>query len=154
MTDGFSSVRSASKVPKSVSAEIRIRSSSAARAKLQDRSPSVSAETCDPLPTLDSALAVRETVARLISDVYAGRMNPRIASGLAPLMNLQLRAIETTSLEQRLTKVEKLLAKKNLDESKPKAQSNRDDSPLPSRPGPAKGEPAEAYALSDGLTKQ
>ncbi len=68
------------------------------------------AENANPLPTLDSALAVRDTVARLIADVYAGRLEPRIAAGLAPLLNLQLRAIETTNLEQRIEKVEKLLA--------------------------------------------
>jgi len=31
----------------------------------------------DPLPTLDNALAVRDTVARLVADVYAGRIHPR-----------------------------------------------------------------------------
>lgn len=67
------------------------------------------AESGDTLPTLDNAIAVRETVARLIADVYAGRLHPRIAAGLAPLMNLQLRAIETANIEQRLTKLEKRL---------------------------------------------
>jgi hypothetical protein len=67
-------------------------------------------ENADPLPTLDTALAVRDTVARLIADVYAGRINPRIAAGLAPLLNLQLRAIETTDVERRLAKLEKLSA--------------------------------------------
>jgi len=69
-------------------------------------------ETVDPLPKLETAIAVRDAVAQLIADLYAGRLQPRIASGLAPLLNLQLRAIETTDLEWRLTKVEKLLAKK------------------------------------------
>lgn len=64
-------------------------------------------ETVAPLPILDTALAVRETVARLIEDLYAGRIHPRIAAGLAPLLNLQLRAIETTDLERRLAKIEK-----------------------------------------------
>ena len=36
----------------------------------------VSGESADPLPTLDNAIAVRETVARLIADVYAGKLNP------------------------------------------------------------------------------
>ena len=72
----------------------------------------VHAEDTDPLPTLDNALAVRVTVARLIADVYACKLHPRIASGLAPLMNLQLRAIETADLERRLGKIEKLLAEK------------------------------------------
>jgi hypothetical protein len=64
----------------------------------------------DPLPTLDNALAVRDTVARLIADVYTGRIHPRIAAGLAPLMNLQLRAIETTNFELRVAELEKRLA--------------------------------------------
>ena len=67
-------------------------------------------ENVDPLPTLDNAIAVRDTVARLIADVYAGRINPRIAAGLAPLLNLQMRAIETTDLERRLARLEKLSA--------------------------------------------
>ena len=68
------------------------------------------AENCDPLPTVDNAVAVRDTVARLIADVYAGKLQPKVAAGLAPLMNLQLRAIEATNWEQRLAKLEKLLA--------------------------------------------
>ena len=46
-------------------------------------------ENADPLPTLDNALAVRDTVARLIADVYGGNVHPRIAAGLAPLLNMQ-----------------------------------------------------------------
>jgi hypothetical protein len=67
-------------------------------------------------PTLDTAIAVRDTVARLIDDVYAGKIHPRVATGLAPLLNLQLRAIETSDLERRLTKLEKLLAKTEREE--------------------------------------
>jgi hypothetical protein len=58
---------------------------------------------------VDNAIAVRDAAARLIADVYAGTLHPRIAAGLAPLMNLQLHAIKTADLEQRLTKLEKLL---------------------------------------------
>ena len=65
----------------------------------------------DPLPPLESANAVRQAVARLIADVYAGRLHPRTAAGLAPLMNLQLRAIEQSSLQDRLAKLEHLAAK-------------------------------------------
>lgn len=65
------------------------------------------AESEDPLPKLDTVTAVRDTVNRLIEDVYAGRLAPRVASSLGPLMNLQLRAIETTDLERRLAKLEK-----------------------------------------------
>jgi len=63
----------------------------------------------DPLPNLDSAIAIRDTVARLISDVYEGKLHPRIAAGLAPLMHLHLRAVEKTELEKRLTKLERLV---------------------------------------------
>jgi hypothetical protein len=69
------------------------------------------AEISDPLPTVDNAIAVRDLVARLIADVHSGKVHPRVAAGLAPLMNLQLRAIETSNLELRVEKLEKLLAK-------------------------------------------
>lgn len=63
----------------------------------------------EPLPNLDSAAAVRDTVTRLITDVYAGKLHPRIATGLAPLMQLQLRVLEKMEFEQRLAKLEKQL---------------------------------------------
>ena len=65
-------------------------------------------ERADPLPKLETTLAVRDTFAQLITDRYAGKLHPRIASGLAPLLNL-LRAIETSDLEHRLRKVEEFL---------------------------------------------
>jgi hypothetical protein len=65
------------------------------------------AEREDPLPKLDTVTAVRDTVNRLIEDVYAGRLAPRVASSLGPLINLQLRAIEATDLERRIAKLEK-----------------------------------------------
>lgn len=68
------------------------------------------AESANPLPPLDNALAVRDVVARLITDVYAGRIDPRIATSLTPLLNLQMRAIETTGIEQRLAELEKRTA--------------------------------------------
>src|SRR5271156_5023118 len=68
-------------------------------------------ENADPLPTLDNVIAVRDTVAQLIAEVYAGKMNPRVAANLAPLLNLQLRAIETTDFERRLARVEERLGK-------------------------------------------
>jgi hypothetical protein len=45
----------------------------------------------------------------VISDVYAGKLHPRIAAGLAPLMQLQLGVLEKTEFEKRLAKVERLL---------------------------------------------
>lgn len=69
------------------------------------------AEVSDPILKLDKVSAVRDAVEKLIADVYLGRVAPRVAAGLAPLFNLQLRALESTDLERRLDKVEKLLAK-------------------------------------------
>jgi hypothetical protein len=43
--------------------------------------------------------------------MYTRSLHPRVAAGLAPLVNLQLRAVKTTDLERRLAKVEKLLAR-------------------------------------------
>jgi hypothetical protein len=60
----------------------------------------------DPLPTLDSAVALRDIAGRLIADVIAGQVHPRIAAVLPPLMNLQLQAINIADLEQRLAKLE------------------------------------------------
>jgi hypothetical protein len=77
------------------------------------------AENADPLVALDNAMAGRDTVARLITDVYEGKLHPRVAAGVAPLMTLQLRAIESTDQEQRIAKMEKklekLAAKENFD---------------------------------------
>jgi len=70
----------------------------------------VPADAADSLPTLDNALAVQDTVARVIADVYSGKLNPRIASSLAPLLSLQLRAIDTSEMERRLAALEKQTA--------------------------------------------
>ena len=54
---------------------------------------------------------------KLIADVYEGRIQPRVAAGLAPLFSLQLRAVEAVeateamNLTGRLDKVEEALAR-------------------------------------------
>jgi hypothetical protein len=68
------------------------------------------AEGCEPLPTLDTAIAVRDTVARLIADVCSGKLHPSVAGGMTTLLNLQLRAIEKTDLEGQIAKLEQQLA--------------------------------------------
>jgi len=71
----------------------------------------------DPLPVLNNAIAVRDTLARLIADVYAGNLQPRVAAGLAPLLNLQLRTIETvTKLE---AEAQAKRAKREVDDERP-----------------------------------
>lgn len=66
-------------------------------------------ESVNLLPKLETATAVRDAVSQLITDVHAGRVQPRVAAGLAPLMNLLLRAIETSNFEERITILEKRL---------------------------------------------
>ena len=73
------------------------------------------AENPDPLPKLDKVSAVRDAVEKLINEVYAGKLHPRVVAGLAPLLNLQLRALEATDLERRIAEVEKLLARAEAD---------------------------------------
>jgi hypothetical protein len=98
----------------------------------------------DPLPKLDKASAVQEAVDRLVADVYSGKLQPRVASGLASLLSLQLRAIETTNLERRIAKVEKLLAKAE------KAQPERTQPPSPVSQEPR----AEGDAATNALARK
>jgi hypothetical protein len=67
----------------------------------------ISPEFVDPLPKLDKVTAVEDAVEKLISEVYAGKLPPRVAAGLAPLLNLQLRALEATDFDRRPAQVEK-----------------------------------------------
>lgn len=60
----------------------------------------------DTTPALKTATAVRDMVEKLISEIYTHRLHPRIAAGLVPLLNLQLRAIEQTDIEQRIATLE------------------------------------------------
>lgn len=67
-------------------------------------------EGADSLPTLDNAIAVRDTAARLFTDVYSGKLDHKIAAVLENFLSLQVRLIQMTDLEQRLAKVEKAYA--------------------------------------------
>jgi hypothetical protein len=91
-------------------------------------------QSSEPLPTVDTAVAVRDLVARLITDVHTGKLDPKVAAGMAPLMNLQLRAIETIetlNFETRLAKVEEEQRKRALDvEKKPVGLTQRDLGPM------------------------
>src|SRR3954469_23838368 len=63
-----------------------------------------------PLPTLYIATAVRDAVNQLFNDLYSGKVDPKIASGLASLLTLQLRAIGTADLERNIAELQKQLA--------------------------------------------
>ena len=51
-------------------------------------------EPSDEFPAAATAAELRDLGTRLIADMLAGRINPRTAAGLVPLMNLQPRAVE------------------------------------------------------------
>src|SRR5215831_5813471 len=63
----------------------------------------------DPLPALESALAIRATLQRIISETYSSRLSPRTAAILGPLLNGLVRVIEATDYEQRLTEIKRRL---------------------------------------------
>ena len=48
---------------------------------------------------------MRDALAALIADVYAGRLNARAAASLAALLRLQLRAIPAADLEKQVKKL-------------------------------------------------
>ena len=87
------------------------------------------AETGDPPPTLDNAIAVRDAVARLGADVLSGKLRARIPAGLAPLMNLLLHAIKTADLEQRLVKLEQQSKLTDGTSDEPTAAGDQDSGP-------------------------
>ena len=74
--------------------------------RIGGRKRHAAAEGGDPLPPLDSEVAVRDRGNRLYDDVTAGKIHPRVAAVLVSLLNLQMRAICTADLEQRLAKLE------------------------------------------------
>ena len=70
----------------------------------------------DPLPPLTTATNVRDTVAGLIEDVRSSRVPQKTASVLTPMLNLLLKAIETSDLERRIEALEKREAKSQTSE--------------------------------------
>lgn len=55
---------------------------------------------------VETANDIKNMVARLILDVSTGKVNPRTAAGLVPLLGLQLRTIEVADHDARLRKLE------------------------------------------------
>lgn len=75
------------------------------------------AEEMAPLPALDSSRAIRESLERIIAEVYSGQLPARTAAVLGPLLNSQLRAIESTEYEKRLEQIEQRLKELDRDEA-------------------------------------
>jgi hypothetical protein len=70
----------------------------------KNRKPGV--ENTEALAAVETAIDLKNMVARLIADVSTGKLNPRTAAGLVPLLGLQLRTIEIADHDVRLRKLE------------------------------------------------
>jgi hypothetical protein len=66
-----------------------------------------------PLPALDSISGVAKANAQMIGDVHAGRLPAKIATALAPLLTLQLRALGAEEQEEKFGKLEEAINKLN-----------------------------------------
>lgn len=49
---------------------------------------------------MDSAVSMREWLKQLIADVYTGKVDPKVATALTPLLNLHMRALEIAAIEE------------------------------------------------------
>ena len=58
------------------------------------------------LPRVNTLVALRDAIAQLVESIYQGMVDPRIGSGLAPLLNVQLRVIDIAELEERVARLE------------------------------------------------
>ena len=70
------------------------------------RNRHVAAEPCTALPPVDSARGIREAVTILVNDVYAGKLNPKTAAVITPLLKLLLQATEASDIESKVTHLE------------------------------------------------
>ena len=73
----------------------------------------VSERNPTPLPPLDSITGVANANAQMIGDLYAGRLEPKIATALAPLLTFQLRALGAEEQEEKFGKLEEEIKKLN-----------------------------------------
>lgn len=65
-----------------------------------------SSENPDPLPKLNTVLDVHDVAARLVTGVLTGQVDPRVAVALAPVLNVQLRAM-AMKFDELLAELEK-----------------------------------------------
>jgi hypothetical protein len=60
----------------------------------------------DPARDLKTAKGVLEECARLIENIYTGKIPPKVATCIGPLLSLQMRVIQVAELEARIAKLE------------------------------------------------
>ena len=63
-----------------------------------------------PPLAIASVKEVQTTLTRLIDEVHSSKLSPKIAAGLAALLNLQFRVIRSTDLERRISRLEQARA--------------------------------------------
>ena len=66
-------------------------------------------EAAGAVPPLDNKIAVGNKIAELVDGICSGRIHPKIGSGVAPLLSLQMRTIEANH-ERRIEALEKQFA--------------------------------------------
>ena len=64
----------------------------------------------DPVKDVKTTKGLLEECARLIEDVRSGKIPPKVATCLAPLLSLQLRVIHGADVDARIVKLEQALA--------------------------------------------
>jgi hypothetical protein len=60
----------------------------------------------DPLPKLDSAVAICKWIAQLAQEVHAGRLDPRVALSLTQMARLLLHALPAADVERERIKMQ------------------------------------------------
>jgi len=75
--------------------------------------------------------ALLETGTQVLADVLSDKRDPRVASGVAPLLNFLLRAADTTDLEKSLAEMRQRLAEltENIANNRNAAPSPESDEP-------------------------
>jgi hypothetical protein len=63
-----------------------------------------------PIPVPETVDDVRKALGRVMSDLIARRLDPRVAGATAYVGNILLRAIEVSALEKRMEALEVLLS--------------------------------------------
>ena len=63
----------------------------------------------DPLPKLDTLIAVQETISQVIGEVRAGKLDPKVAASITPLLHLQWQVLEVTTALRRVAELEEIL---------------------------------------------
>ncbi len=59
-----------------------------------------------PLPSPTTVASVRDAIARIVDALYVGRIDPKVALAITPLLDLQLQVIEMSDLTEQIARLE------------------------------------------------